>query len=104
MDVLALLYSFSGLVFGAAFIPQVVTLLKDTSGAASFNISTWSIFTLCNLVTLLYAVTHTGDHYFVFCSAIGVIGNLSVLTLGAVRRLHPAKVTARAVVKQDFFI
>lgn len=95
MDIISLFYTFSGFLFGAAFIPQIATLIKDRSGAVSFSISSCAIFTLCSLAGLLYAITHSTDSYFIFCSFVGVGGNLSVLTLSAFRRLHPAKALSR---------
>jgi hypothetical protein len=87
MDLITILYSFSGLVFGFAFFPQIATLVKDKSGAASMSLSTWAIFTACSIITFLYACTH-GDKQFIFCSAIGTAGNVSILIIGAVRRMQ----------------
>lgn len=92
MDLLTILYTISGLVFGMAFVPQIRTLLTDTSGAVAINLSTWVMFSLCSAVTLIYACLHNGDMYFIFCSAICLIGNIVVLTLASLRRVTvPAK-------------
>ena len=96
MDTISTLYTISGMLFGAAFLPQIITLIRDRSGAVSTNLSTWGMFALCSLITLTYAYTHNGDIHFVFCSAIGTAGNMSIFTLGIVRRLQYAKVTLRA--------
>jgi lipid-A-disaccharide synthase-like uncharacterized protein len=87
MDTITFLYTVSGFIFGAAFIPQIKTLLHDKTGAVSISISTWIMFTLCSMITLLYAFTHNGDGYFIFCTAVCVIGNTCVLTLASFRRL-----------------
>jgi hypothetical protein len=87
MDIITLLYTLSGVMFGAAFIPQIKTLLHDKTGAVSISISTWMMFTVCSMITLLYAFTHNGDGYFIFCTVVCVIGNTCVLTLATFRRV-----------------
>ncbi|HEU5046237.1 MAG TPA: hypothetical protein VFT64_00165 [Rickettsiales bacterium] len=96
MDAITTLYSANGLIFGAAFLPQIVTLIKDKSGALTMNLATWSLFSACSLVTFIYACTHNGDHHFIFCSAIGTFGNTSILLLGTMRRMQYALVTRRS--------
>ncbi len=95
MDILTGLYSISGLIFGAAFVPQIVTLIKDRSGAASISLSTWIVFAVCSVISLLYACTHNGDVYFIFCSSVGVAGNLAVLMLAMMRRMQFAPAYSR---------
>lgn len=100
MDLITVLYSMSGLVFGATFIPQIMALANDRSGASSTSISTWLVFAAYSLVSLSYACTHSKDIFFIFCSSIGAAGNLIVLVLAATRRLQfksPAK-PAQAIV------
>ena len=90
MDILTIAYSFSGLIFGAAFIPQIITLLKESGSVESINIATWALFSFCSAINFLYALMHNGDSYFIFCSIIGLLGNLSILLLVCLHRL-PAK-------------
>jgi uncharacterized protein with PQ loop repeat len=87
MDILSALYVMVGFVFTIAFIPQLRTLWRDRTGAASVSISTWAMFSACNVITLLYAITHTTDSNFIFCSAMCTLGNLAVFTLALWRRL-----------------
>jgi lipid-A-disaccharide synthase-like uncharacterized protein len=88
MDILSILYSVSGLIFGAAFVPQILTLARDHSGAVSTSISTWLVFSLCNLVSLSYACTHSHDVCFIFCTTVGAMGNITVLVLACLRRIQ----------------
>ena len=86
MDLLTVLYTISGLIFGLAFLPQIMTLLKDTTHAASLNLSTWSMFSSCNAIQVAYAVQNNGDPYLVICASICMLGNISVLGLGIWRK------------------
>lgn len=99
-DTITMLYTSNGLIFGAAFLPQILSLIKDKSGAVTVNLATWGLFTLCSLVTLTYACLHNGDHHFIFCSIIAMIGNFSVLSLAAARRLQYA-VAIKHVAKKN---
>lgn len=94
-DAITMLYTSNGIIFGAAFLPQILALIKDKSGSVSVNLATWGMFSLCSLVTMAYACLHNGDHHFIFCSSIALIGNFSVLLLGAMRRMQYATVNKR---------
>lgn len=87
MDILAALYVAVGFVFTIAFIPQLRALWRDRTGAASVSLSTWALFSACNVITLLYAITHTNDINFIFCSAMCTVGNIAVFGLAVLRRL-----------------
>lgn len=89
-DTITMLYTSNGIIFGAAFLPQILSLIRDKSGAVSVNLATWGLFTVCSLVTLAYACMHNGDNHFIFCSCVAMLGNLSVLSLGAMRRFQYA--------------
>ncbi len=86
MDILTLAYSISGLVFGAAFIPQIITLIKDRTGAASVNLSTFTLFSLCSIISTVYAIVKVGDGFLIFCTGICTLGNIIVLLLACLRR------------------
>lgn len=88
MDIIALLYAVAGFVFSAACLPQLRTLLRDETGAASLSLSSWAMFSMCNLITLSYALTHTQDSLFILCSLLCTLANSSVLALACVRRVQ----------------
>ncbi|MFZ4124786.1 MAG: hypothetical protein ACOYJ2_01780 [Rickettsiales bacterium] len=90
MDILTTLYVAAGMGFAIAFIPQIITLWRDKTGAASINLSTWAMFAACSAITLLYAIFKTDDPYFMFCASLGVIGNSVVLLLALSRRTRAA--------------
>lgn len=39
-----------------AYIPQIITLIRDPSGAESSSCATWMLFTVANVSTILYAI------------------------------------------------
>lgn len=45
----------------AAYLPQMVLLLRRPAAAASFSHLTWMLFAMANLSTALYAAVAIGD-------------------------------------------
>ena len=86
MDTLSILYSLNGLIIGTAFLPQIVTLMKDRSGAVSTSISSWLIFTIVSVISLAYGMAKLHDALFIYCSAVSVLGNGAILILSIYRR------------------
>ena len=86
MDIIALLYAVAGFAFAGACVPQLRRLWRDETGAASISLVSWAMFSVCNVITLGYAVTHTGDRLFILCSILCTIANLSVLATATLRR------------------
>lgn len=85
---LELVYLLSGIVFGLAYIPQIITLWHDRTGAVAMSISSRAIYAACNLIGLIYAVIINGDIYFVLFSFIATLGCLAILLLAVMRRLE----------------
>lgn len=86
MTILSTLYLAAGIMCALAFLPQIRTLWRDRTGAASTNIASWAMFSACNVVTLVYAIQANGDPYFVACSGLCMLGNISVCALAILRR------------------
>ena len=87
MEVIQFLYLGAGIVFSLAFVPQIINLCKDKSGAVSVSITTWGLFSICSVITLLYAVQVNHDANFMLTALLGTLGNLTVLGLAVWRRI-----------------
>lgn len=96
MDTLSLLYSLNGMIIGAAFLPQIVALVRDQSGAVSTSITSWFIFTLVSAISLAYGVFKLHDTLFIACSAVSVAGNGIIMLLTIYRRQQKKAVLVRA--------
>ncbi|GJE03192.1 hypothetical protein [Methylobacterium isbiliense] len=44
-----------------AYLPQILTLVQDRSGAAGISCATWVLFTVSNASTVFYALLVLGD-------------------------------------------
>ncbi len=95
MDILTTLYMATGFVFAAGFIPQIRTLLKDRSGAVAINLTTCATFTICTVISFLYAWLNNGDVYFMLGSGLCAIGNGAVFLIALKRRLEMQAVCVR---------
>lgn len=87
MHTIQVLYLMTGGVFAAAFVPQIISLIRDKTGAASVSLVTWGIFSFCSIVTLVYAAQINQDLNFIITAALGTVGNLTVFCMAAYRRL-----------------
>ena len=87
-EALIILYSLSSVMFGLGFIPQIITLYKDTTQAEAFSLGTSLTFSLATLIAFLYAVFINGDFYFTLSAGSCLVGNLTILVLGCVRRFE----------------
>lgn len=88
MDILTTLYMATGFIFAVGFIPQIITLIRDQSGAVSINITTYFTFTLCSIISFLYAWLNNGDVYFMLGTGLCTIGNSVVTGLAIAKRLQ----------------
>lgn len=57
---LAVFTLFNSLRF-LAYIPQIVTAIRDQSGAAAISFGTWSLFLASHLSAMAYAIENQGD-------------------------------------------
>ena len=89
MSIIQILYLAAGIIFSAAFVPQIIRLYRDTTGAASVSLLTWGLFSACNIITLLYAAQANHDGNFILTATLGTIGNLSVFGMALWRRYAP---------------
>ena len=88
MDFLTSAYMASGIIMGLAFATQILRLAQNLDHAHSISISSWGMFAGCSAITTLYSIHNNGDTYFIFCSALCLLGNLGVLGLAIFGRMR----------------
>lgn len=91
MEWMTFLYLATGLMFGFAFVPQIVLLSQDSPSPYQMNLPMVVIFTYGSAVSLGYALLVNGDPYFIFCSGVSTIGNAVMLVLGMAHRRRLAR-------------
>jgi len=88
MDILTILYTVSGFVVAAAFIPQIIKLLDDDTGAGAMSLLALAIFANCTLIGFLYACFNNGDVFMMLDYGLCATGEFSVLFLASIRRFQ----------------
>jgi hypothetical protein len=75
----------------AAYVPQMLCVHRDHSGATAVSLTTWGLFTLANVATVSYALTISGDLVIAGVFALNAIGCLSIVALTTRKRIALAK-------------
>ncbi len=69
-----------------AYLPQIAMLLRDRSGAPGVSCTTWSLFLMAHLTTVLYAVVELRDWALAAVFALNAICCLAIVGLVILRR------------------
>lgn len=60
-DLVVVLFSIANALRVFAYVPQIVMLMRDDTGAAGISCSTWSLFLVAHVTTVIYAVVEKQD-------------------------------------------
>ena len=100
MSLLTFLYTASSFCVALSFIPQILTLMKDRSGAEAINLGTVTVWDAASIIALIYAIVVVGDSSFIMVSLVFAFGNTAILTLALFNRFFRARGLASIPVKQ----
>jgi uncharacterized membrane protein len=78
--------AFSGLRT-ISYVPQIIRIAKDCSGASAISYPTWLLWTGANVTTATYAATNLNDAWLAFVSSIYAVCCIVVIALTAIKRL-----------------
>jgi len=81
-----LAYSVLGAVLVLFFIPQIIAVYKDRHGAMAISLSTWIVWTLYAVASVLYALLVVQELPFTLVSVGNLLGSATVLLLSAYKR------------------
>ena len=70
-----------------AYIPQMVRVYRDPHGAAAVSVMTWTLFTLANVATMLYAITAFHDVLMAFIFGVNALGCALIVGMTVLKRL-----------------
>jgi len=81
MDVLAVLYIMANIMASVSYIPQIITLLKDTTQSESVAMTSWVLWLAASAISLTYFFIRVQDPVVVFASSMNFMGCAVVLSL-----------------------
>jgi hypothetical protein len=85
-DVAFYLFSFFNSLRIFSYLPQIVTVMRDTQGATAISYSTWALWTAANASTALYATVCLHDAALAQVNALNAAFCAVVIGLTAFKR------------------
>lgn len=75
-----------------AYVPQIVKIARDNSGASAISYTTWGLFGASHLSTVTYAVMTLNDWKLAFIFCLNALACAAILGLTVVKRLAVRRV------------
>lgn len=69
-----------------AYVPQIMAIYRDDTGAEAISCTTWWLFTVSNVTTLVYAIVVLGDTGMALLFALNTAGCAAILMFTAYKR------------------
>ena len=91
MDVLAILYIIANIMASVSYIPQIMTLLKDTTHSESVALMSWVLWLGASAISLTYFIVRVQDPVVIFSSSMNFTGCAVVLGLLVFNRFIKAQ-------------
>jgi hypothetical protein len=88
-DVIIVVFTATNCLRIAAYLPQILRLARDDSGAAAVSCCTWFIFLISNISTGIYAAMVLNDRQMAVIFLANAICSGVILILALVRRRRP---------------
>jgi hypothetical protein len=80
-----------------AYLPQILCVHRDRTGASSVSMTTWGMFFSANLATVFYALTVTGDRIIAGVFALNAIACIIIFSLILRKRIvHAWRINSRS--------
>jgi uncharacterized protein with PQ loop repeat len=80
------LYAISGSLAFIAYLPQIITLLRNGDGAQGISLITWFMWVVALTINTLYAGLVNGDKFFLLATSSSLLGTLMVFTIAFYKR------------------
>ena len=79
---LSFLYSVSGILIAALYIPQLLNIIKSKSTLEDISLLTWGVWTICLMISVTYAVHIADDTKIALVSAASATfcGLITIIT------------------------
>lgn len=69
-----------------AYVPQIIRVLQDEHGASAISYTTWSLFAVSHISTVLYAAIAVGDYTMALVFAVNAACCGAIIGLTAYKR------------------
>ncbi|MFO1147905.1 MAG: hypothetical protein U1E62_05955 [Alsobacter sp.] len=96
-------FSFFNALRIVSYLPQILRVARDRSGATPFSYGPWAMWTLANLSTAAYAVVKLQDAWLALVSLVNTGGCLAVILLTVWKRRQARRLARRKAVTSGRF-
>lgn len=79
-------YLLSGVLISCFYIPQVLRILKDTTGAAAISLFAWTGWTILRFPAVFYAIVIPKDWIMFYVVLLDVAGRIVILSIASYKR------------------
>ncbi len=97
LGLVSALYALFGVVFVAAYVPQLRAVWRSRNGAADVSLGTWGLWCASATVSLLYARLVSHDLSYSLVCLGNVVGCYAVTGVALLRRKHHSRHAGSAV-------
>jgi len=84
-----------------AYAPQIRCLTRDNSNAAAVSLITWSLFSLANAATVVYALFAINDPLMAGVFALNLLGCLTIVGIIGKKRIFPLPARSSMIARPD---
>jgi uncharacterized protein with PQ loop repeat len=74
-----------------AYLPQIRKAVTDGNGASAISCTTWTLFLVAHLSTVVYAIVNRSDWGLGACFAINAVCCLAIVGIAVWKRRHYAR-------------
>lgn len=87
-DLVLGLFAACNIVRLAAYVPQIVAILRDEAGATAVSCLSWLLFAISNAATVAYALVHAGDHAMALLFGLNTLCCAAIIVLTLMKRIQ----------------
>jgi uncharacterized protein with PQ loop repeat len=78
-----------------AYVPQILKAARDRNGASAISYTTWGLFFISHLTTILYAVVYQGDAIMALIFLGNAIACLAIVAITFLKRRRYRKLAGQ---------
>jgi hypothetical protein len=97
IEIVMLAFTVANSLRVVAYVPQILRICHDNTGAAAISCCTWSLFLVSHLTTVAYAVVVIGDSWMALVFAANAACSATIVALALLQRQRRRTLARRVV-------
>lgn len=88
VDSIKFIYLWAGGLIAVFYVPQIIRLVKDNTGASAISVSAWLGWSILRIPALIYSVLVPQDWVMLFVTLMDITGRISILIIASYKRIR----------------